>query len=88
VRRNPLATVALAVLNGGFAIATWWLAASFTVGTTAAIYTYWLARALLRLVFIASGIALFQGRLAHAGYTARPIATWPDSPAADAVLPH
>jgi hypothetical protein len=87
VRRNPLATIALAVLNGGLAAATWWLAASFTIGTTAAIYTSWLARALLRLVFIASALSLFQSRLAHTGYTARPVATWPDSPAAEAVIP-
>ncbi|PYR53963.1 MAG: hypothetical protein DMF95_02020 [Acidobacteria bacterium] len=29
--------------------------------------------------------ALFQNRLAHAGYVARPEPTWPDSPAADAI---
>ena len=40
-----------------------------------------------RLVFVASAISLFQSRLAHAGYTARPVLAWPDSPAADAVLP-
>jgi hypothetical protein len=28
---------------------------------------------------------LFQGRLAHAGYTAAPPAVWPDSPAAEAI---
>ena len=31
--------------------------------------------------------ALFQGRLAHAGYVARPIPKWPDSPAAEAIGP-
>ena len=87
VRRNLLAAIAVIVLNGALAAMTWWLAATFTIGTTAAIYTYWLARALLRLVFIGSAISLFQSRLAHAGYTARPVPTWPDSPAAEAVLP-
>ncbi len=39
----------------------------------------------VRLLFAASEIALFQGRLAHAGYTAAPVSTWPDSAAADAI---
>jgi hypothetical protein len=33
----------------------------------------------------ASAIALFQACLAHAGYTAAPARTWPDSPAAEAI---
>jgi hypothetical protein len=44
-------------------------------------------RIVVRLLFAASEIALFQGRLAHAGYTAAPLPTWPDSPAAAAVSP-
>ena len=48
---------------------------------------YILLRVMVRLTFAASQIALFQGRLAHAGYTARPVEVWPDSPAADAILP-
>jgi hypothetical protein len=39
----------------------------------------------VKLVFWASETALFQSRLAHAGYVARPLPTWPDSPAADAI---
>lgn len=87
VRRNAGATLALALVNGAVAAATWWLAATFAIGATAAIYPYLLARALLRLIFIGSCTSLFQRRLAHAGYTARPLPRWPDSPAADAVLP-
>jgi hypothetical protein len=37
------------------------------------------------LATLASGVSLFQARLAHAGYTAVPQATWPDSPAAEAI---
>jgi hypothetical protein len=36
-------------------------------------------------VFWASETALFQRRLAHAGYVAAPIPEWPDSPMADAL---
>jgi hypothetical protein len=42
-------------------------------------------RLTVRLAFSATQTALFQGRLAHAGYTARPVASWPDSPAAEAL---
>jgi len=44
-----------------------------------------LLRVAVRLQFAASQIALFQGRLAHAQYTALPTPTWPDSPAAEAI---
>ena len=46
---------------------------------------YVVARLWVKLVFWASEAALFQSRLAHAGYVARPVPTWPDSPAADAI---
>jgi len=48
---------------------------------------YVLARLWLKLVFWASETALFQSRLAHAGYVARPVPRWPDSPAAEAIAP-
>lgn len=48
---------------------------------------YIVLRVIVRLQFAASQIALFQGRLAHAGYVARPIPRWPDSPAAEAIGP-
>jgi hypothetical protein len=40
---------------------------------------------LVRLSFMATSIAFFQGQLAHAGYTAAPLPTWPDSPAVEAI---
>jgi hypothetical protein len=46
---------------------------------------YVLGRLGVKLVFWASETALFQQRLAHAGYVARPQPMWPDSPAADAI---
>jgi hypothetical protein len=48
---------------------------------------YLVLRVMVRLQFAASQTALFQGRLAHAGYVARPIPKWPDSPAAAAIGP-
>jgi hypothetical protein len=87
VARNVPAVLILWLINAVLAGGTWWIAAAFDVGVTMALYAYLLARALLRLIFIASQLSLFQSRLAHAGYTARQVAAWPDSPAADAVLP-
>jgi hypothetical protein len=46
---------------------------------------YVLSRLAVKLVFWASETALFQSRLAHAGYVARPQPVWPDSPAAEAI---
>ena len=46
---------------------------------------YIVGRLWVKLVFWASETALFQSRLAHAGYVARPVPAWPDSPAADAI---
>lgn len=48
---------------------------------------YIVLRVIVRLQFAASQTALFQGRLAHAGYVARPVPKWPDSPAAEAIGP-
>jgi hypothetical protein len=87
VRRHAAATLLLSVINMALAGFTWWLAAAFDIGMTTAVYAYLLARALLRLIYIASAVSLFQGRLAHARYTGRALPTWPDSPAAEAVLP-
>jgi hypothetical protein len=47
---------------------------------------YLVARLGLKLLFYASETAFFQGELAHAGYTAAPLPTWPDSPAAEAIV--
>jgi hypothetical protein len=46
---------------------------------------YVAARLWVKLLFWSSATALFQSRLAHAGYVARPEPQWPDSPAADAI---
>jgi hypothetical protein len=46
---------------------------------------YVVARLLLKLQFIASQTALFQGNLAHASYTSAPVPVWPESPAAEAI---
>jgi len=47
---------------------------------------YVFARHYLKLVFYASETSFFQRRLAHASYTAGPRLTWPESPAAEAIL--
>ena len=47
---------------------------------------YIVARHYLKLLFYASEVALFQGRLAHASYTAAPTVEWPDSPAAESIM--
>ena len=96
VARNPASVIALYLTNlavfllvlaiyavvapgatGGFAI---WI--GFLIGQL-----YIALRVAVRLLFAASQIALFQSRLAHAGYTARPLPTWPDSAAAEAIRP-
>jgi hypothetical protein len=46
---------------------------------------YVVARLWVMLVFWASETALFQSRLAHARYIARPAPQWPDSPEAEAI---
>jgi hypothetical protein len=48
---------------------------------------YVVLRVMVRLQFVASQTAVFQERLAHAGYVARARPVWPDSPAADAIRP-
>ena len=58
----------------------WMIWIAFTIGQA-----YVLARLWVKLVFLASETALFQGRLAHAGYVAAPKPTWPDSPSAEAI---
>ena len=39
----------------------------------------------VRLAVMASAVVFFQGELAHAGYTARPLPLWPDSPSVEAL---
>jgi hypothetical protein len=86
----PLYAVNLAISGGviglyaaaapgavGFAGSTW---VAFAIGQI-----YLLGRLWAKLVMWASEIALFQRRLGHAGYVARPVARWPDSPGVEAV---
>jgi hypothetical protein len=95
IRRQPLAalglyllnTLAFAVLLALYALAVpgaggAWVSMALLVGQL-----YIVLRIVVRLMFAASQIALFQGRLAHAGYTAAPMPVWPDSPAAEAIRP-
>jgi hypothetical protein len=58
------------------------VAIAFAIGQV-----YVAARLWIKLLFWSSATALFQSRLAHAGYVAAPQALWPDSPAADAIAP-
>jgi hypothetical protein len=71
---------ALVAPGAGRAGVTLWI--GFAIGQL-----YVLARLWIKLVFWASETALFQSRLAHAGYTAAPQPEWPDSPAAEAIGP-
>jgi hypothetical protein len=61
--------------NGGWSI---WL--GFLLGQG-----YILGRLWVKLVFWASETALFQSRLAHAGYIAATAPVWPESPMAEAI---
>ena len=93
VRRNPGATVGLYGVNSLAFVAVLFAyyfvapgaaadARAFAIGQVFIVF-----RVIVRLQFAASQTALFQGRLAHAGYVARPVAKWPDSPAAEAIGP-
>jgi len=69
---------ALAAPGAGRTGASMWV--GFAVGQA-----YVIARLWVKLVFWASETALFQSRLAHAGYVNRPEPVWPESPEADAI---
>ena len=96
IGRQPGAVVGLYLLNTAIFLTI--LAAYAVVARVATAETpaalallagqlYIVLRVIARLTFAASQIALFQSRLAHAGYTARPLAAWPESAAAEAVRP-
>jgi len=93
VRRNLGAAIGLYALNSLALVAVlllYYLAAPGAAANAVAFaigQLFIVLRVISRLQFAASQTALFQGRLAHAGYTARPVAKWPDSPAADAIGP-
>jgi hypothetical protein len=73
-----LGIYAAAAPGAGSAGASMWF--GFAIGQL-----YVLARLWVKLVFWASETALFQGRLAHAGYVARPAPVWPESPSVEAL---
>ena len=95
IRRHRGSTIALYLVNtllfalvafiyfvvapgaGGGGAAVW---LGFALGQA-----YIVARIVVRLTFAASQTALFQSRLAHAGYVARPVPRWPDAPTAEAL---
>ena len=95
VTRHPGRTLGLYALNtatfGGL-LAGWAVVAPGVPGAgapmwlaVAATQAFILARLLLKLQFAASQVALFQANLAHAAYTAAPVESWPESPAAEAI---
>ena len=93
IRRNPGAAIGLYLLDTLLflvVIGVYFLVAPGAAANALAFaigQVYIVFRVLVRLQFAASQIALFQGRLAHAGYVARPVPRWPDSPAAEAIGP-
>ena len=100
VGRHPGRAIGLYALNGLVflsLLAVWALVAPGAGGTGLSMWLgfagtqlFLLARLLLKLQFMASQTALFQGSFAHATYTATPEPTWPESPAAEAIVggPH
>ena len=93
IRRHPLEVLGLYAVNALLfliVIGLYYLIApggdanllAFAIGQL-----YIVLRVIVRLQFTASQTALFQDRLAHAGYVARPVPKWPDSPAAEAIGP-
>ena len=93
IRRHPIAVWAIYKINAFvflLVIGLYYLIApgasadglAFAIGQL-----YIVLRVIVRLQFAASQTALFQSRLAHAGYVARPVPKWPDSPAAEAIGP-
>jgi len=93
IKRQPIAVWALYKINAFLfliVIGLYYLAApgaSANLSAFAIGQLYIVLRVIVRLQFAASQTALFQGRLAHAGYVARPLPKWPDSPAAEAIGP-
>jgi len=93
VRRHLGATVGLYAMNSLAFVAVLFLYYLVAPGASANTLAFAVGqlfivlRVVVRLQFAASQTALFQGRLAHAGYVARPVPKWPDSPAAEAIGP-
>jgi hypothetical protein len=69
-----------AVIAPGAGGGGWWILLTFAVSQL-----YIAARLWVRLTVLASQTALFQRRLAHAGYVATAAPLWPESPTAEAL---
>ncbi len=94
ITRNPVQALGLYGLNAAvflLVLAMWAVVAPRATAPlwlgVAASQAYIVARLAMKLQFMASQTALFQSRLAHAGYTAAPEPLWPESPAAEAIRP-
>ena len=96
VGRHPGRVFGLYALNGLvflLLLAVWALAAPGAGGMGLSMWLgfagtqfFLLARLLLKLQFMASQTALFQGSFGHAAYAAAPVSAWPESPAAEAIV--
>ena len=93
VRRHP-ATLRLYLLNGAcfvllalaYALVAPGAPSGLAIWIALAVgQLYILLRHYVKLLFYASQVSFFQGRLAHAAYTAAPPVVWPDSPAAESI---
>jgi hypothetical protein len=95
IRNHPRQVTALYALNSLTFVALLAVWALIAPGAGSAGLAMWVsfvvaqlyvvARLLLKLQFIASQTALFQGNLAHASYTSARVPVWPESPAAEAI---
>jgi hypothetical protein len=95
-RRNAKAVAALYVLTGCLFVALLFVYAIASPGAASTGAGAWLGAAIgqlyllgrlwIRLVFFAAETALFQGRLAHAGYVAGPDVTRPEPPIVENAL--
>ncbi len=95
IRHNLAATAGLYLINVALFALTLGLYAAIAPGAGGIGWTMWilfgigqlyiLARLCVKLVFWSSETALFQSRLAHAGYVAAPQRVWPESPSVEAI---
>lgn len=95
VVRHPAKTGGLWLVNAAAFLAVigaYGLVAPGAAGSGAAVWTtfaigqaYIVSRLFLKLVIYASQVALFQSMLAHAGYVAAPVPTWPESATVEAM---
>ena len=95
IQRNLAAAVTLYLADFALFVLVVAIYAGVTPGSGGSGWMIWIALAIgqvfvlarlwVKLVFWASETALFQSRLAHAGYVATPKPTWPESPSAEAI---